>query len=82
MHVRAHSLRVRRRRALLGALLVAGTMAATGCTPHRVAVNYKCPGVTAHKTVVFSSRRGGTGMAKVGVTPAGLKAEQKCQATS
>jgi hypothetical protein len=49
-----------------------------GCTPHRVALNYKCPGLTPHQAAVLS-RRGGMGLARIGATPGGLKLLQQCQ---
>jgi hypothetical protein len=50
--------------------------AAAGCDGHRVASSYPC---TATKTHVVVSDTGAVALARVGITPARLKAQQTCR---
>jgi hypothetical protein len=63
---------------LVAAVAALSPLMIAGCTPHRVALNYTCPGLTPHEAAVLS-RRGAMGLARVGATPGGLKLLQKCQ---
>jgi hypothetical protein len=65
-------------RPLAAAVFAISTVLLAGCTPHHVALNYKCPGLTSHEARVLS-RRGAIGLGRMGVTPGGLKLLQKCQ---
>ena len=65
------------RRGLL-VLVLGGALVAGGCTTHRVTAVHLCPGVVTERTVVAVSNRGAIGMDKVGLTPDGLKAQEKC----
>jgi hypothetical protein len=68
-----------RRSRLWSALVVVVIAAATaGCSTHRVATTNPCPVVTKHKVVVVAPTRRAIGMAKLGLTPKGLKAQYKC----
>jgi hypothetical protein len=66
------------RRTLGATAVVVTSLLLASCTPHHVALNYKCPGLSAHEARVLS-RRGAVGLGRVGVTPGGLKLLQKCQ---
>jgi hypothetical protein len=59
-------------------LTLGAAIAAGGCTTHRVTAVHLCPGVVTQRTVVAVPNRGAIGMDKVGLTPAGLKAQEKC----
>jgi len=48
------------------------------CSTHRVAQTHPCPALTAQSKVVVASSRGAIGLAKVGLTPKGLKALDDC----
>lgn len=54
-------------------------IAATGCSTHEVAVSRPCATVTRGGKAVAIENRGAIAMAKVGLTPAGLKAQEKCR---
>jgi hypothetical protein len=75
-----HIVRASRRR--FAVVAVAGVLAlstvAVGCSTHDEATSRPCPPVAPKGTAVAISRRGAVGMAKVGLTPAGLKAQEKC----
>jgi hypothetical protein len=49
-----------------------------GCSTTRVAVSHPCPGSPANAKTVAASNRGAIGLAKVGLTPKRLKADEKC----
>jgi hypothetical protein len=66
------------RRAAVAVIAALSPLIVAGCTPHHVALNYKCPGLTGHEVRVLS-RRGAIGLGRMGVTPGGLKLLQKCQ---
>jgi hypothetical protein len=51
--------------------------AAGGCSTHDVAVSRPCTIVKAGKAVALSNR-GAVAMAKIGLTPRALKAQEKC----
>jgi hypothetical protein len=65
------------RRALIG-VLAAVSLFAAGCSTHNVAVSHPCPAPVKGEKVVVVSNRGKVGMAKIGLTPKALKAQQKC----
>ena len=65
------------RRALLGTIVVFG-LALAGCSTHRIAIQNPCPAVTSHGIVIHAPYRGGIGLAKIGLTPAAVKAQEKC----
>jgi hypothetical protein len=52
-------------------------MLAAGCSTHNEAVSHPCPTVSKGKAVAVSNR-GKIGLAKIGLTPKELKAQQKC----
>ena len=58
--------------------LVVSSLLLGGCTRHNVTQSAPCTAVTAQRTVVVASSRGAIGLAKLGVTPARLKASDKC----
>jgi hypothetical protein len=63
---------------LVGLSLVVG-LGTTGCSTHEdVAASHPCTFVTGGK-VVARANRGKIGLAKVGLTPKGLKAQEKCK---
>jgi hypothetical protein len=64
-------------RALLG-IVVGISMLAAGCSTHSAAVSHPCSTVSKQGKVVAVSNRGRVGLAKIGLTPKGLKAQQKC----
>jgi hypothetical protein len=57
------------RRALVVGVLVSGTSLLAACTPHQVAQTHPC---------ATPSNRGAPQLAKIGLTPAELKAQAKC----
>jgi hypothetical protein len=63
------------RRCSAGALILLTGLALSGCRRHEnVAVVHSCP-VVAGKKIVVASDKGAIGMAKVGLTPKELKAD-------
>ena len=66
-----------RQRLAIGALVVAGSVGIAGCTAHRVVVTRSCGSGSVQRTIVVSNR-GAVGLAKVGLTPKVLKAEENC----
>jgi hypothetical protein len=58
---------------VLGSVVVSG-----GCTTHRVTAVHPCPALVTQQTVVAVPNRGAIGMDKIGLTPDGLKSQQKC----
>lgn len=67
------------RTALLMCLLAMPTTIATGCSTHREAVSHPCTTVTKGGKVIAVENRGAIAMAKVGLTPNSLKAQEKCK---
>jgi hypothetical protein len=63
---------------LVGLSLLVG-LTVTGCSTHDdVAASHPCTFTVAGK-VVAGENRGKIGLAKVGLTPKGLKAQEKCK---
>jgi hypothetical protein len=63
---------------IVGLSLLVG-LTATGCSTHDdVAASHPCTFTVAGK-VVAGENRGKIGLAKVGLTPKGLKAQEKCK---
>jgi hypothetical protein len=58
------------------AVLVASSALTTGCSTHQVAAFRPCP--QAAKAVAVSDR-GAIGLVKIGLTPEGLKRQEKCR---
>jgi hypothetical protein len=72
-----------RRRVARGPRLALGTLVAlsiltAGCSTHDVAVSNPCRTTRGGKVVAVSSR-GAIAMAKVGLSPRGLKAQEQCK---
>jgi hypothetical protein len=67
---------MRGRAALAAAAVVLVGTVTTGCTTHDVTAVHPCPVVT--KKVVVVTHRGSIAMAKIGLTPRGLKAQTTC----
>lgn len=71
----------RRRRgvatAIAGLSLFVGAVT-TGCSTHDVPVSHPCTTVEGGKVVAVENR-GAIALAKVGLTPKGLKAQEKCK---
>jgi hypothetical protein len=59
----------------IGVLIAFSTLAA-GCSSHNVAAYRSCP---LAARVVAVSDRGAVGMARIGLTPEGLKRQTKCR---
>lgn len=55
------------------------SIAATGCSTHDVAVSRPCPAVTKGGKAIAIENRGAIALAKIGLTPDGLKAQVKCR---
>jgi hypothetical protein len=49
-----------------------------GCSTHNVEATHTCT-VTKDGKAVAVSNRGGIGLAKIGLTPKSLKAQEKCK---
>jgi hypothetical protein len=74
---RGASGRARRVIALVGSSALF-CVAATGCSTHNVAVSRPCFKVTGDKAVAIDNR-GAIAMAKIGLTPEGLKNQERCR---
>jgi hypothetical protein len=70
---------VLRSRPWLITVVIAFATTTAACSTHPVAVTRPCPAVTRRGTVIAAPYRGGVGLAKVGLTPAALKAREKCR---
>jgi hypothetical protein len=66
------------RRHVIGVLALLTALAVSGCTPHTVSVTDPCRTVSGQGSIVVISDRGAVGLARIGLTPRGLKAEQNC----
>jgi hypothetical protein len=63
----------------LGGLVLLVGLTATGCSTHDdVAASHPCTFEKGGKVVAVENR-GKIGLAKVGLTPKGLKAQEKCK---
>ena len=64
-------------RLVLAVVLALSAVLLAGCSTHQAAAVRTCP-VAKHRQAVVVSSKGGTGLAKVGLTPKVLKTQQGC----
>ena len=50
----------------------------TGCSTQHVAATHPCPELSKKGKVVVAANRGAVGLAKIGLAPKVLKAQEKC----
>jgi hypothetical protein len=61
----------------LAVVLALSAVLPAGCSTHQAAAVRTCP-VAKHRQAVVVSSKGGTGLAKIGLTPKVLKTQQGC----
>ena len=66
------------RRTCVAVLLAVGALTLTGCDTHRVALTSRCLVAKHTATVVVVGPKHKAGLAKIGLTPVSLKAQQDC----
>jgi hypothetical protein len=69
---------LRSQRWFVAVFALASAITVGACSTHRVAVTNPCPTLTKNGVVVVSPNRGAIGLAKIGLTPAAVKAQEKC----
>jgi hypothetical protein len=64
---------------VLSVVIVVLALSVTACSTHDVAATRTCTTVTKGGKVAAVSNRGAVGLAKIGLTPKGLKLQEKCK---
>jgi hypothetical protein len=75
--MRTNTVAIAPHRLVLAVVLALSAVLPAGCSTHQAAVVRTCP-TSKHREAGVVSSKGGTGLAKIGLTPKVLKTQQGC----